>query len=288
MAIALLLAHCSPLAGHDLHGDGRLDLGVEADGEAVAADRLDGGVQVDAAPVDGGAAGALDRVGDLRGRDRPEQAALLAGLGRDHHLERLQVAGDGAGLLQVGDLALDPPGPDPLRLADRAGGGQAGQVAGQQVVAAVAGRDVDDVPGRPDPPDLLIQDDLHWALLSNGVREQGHLPGVLDGGGDVALVLGAVAGDPAGADLAPVAHELAQQVDVLVVDVVLVLGAELAELALGLALEGALGHAGAAFRVPAVLLERRLVVELTTLARPGRAARPVATAAATTTRAAPA
>src|SRR5215217_6694362 len=77
---------------------------------------------------------------------------------------------------------------------------------------------------------------------SDQVREQGHLPGVLDGGGDVALVLGAVAGDPAGADLAPVAHELAQQVDVLVVDVVLMVRAELAELALGLALEGALGH----------------------------------------------
>src|SRR5678815_3805198 len=78
-----------------------------------------------------------------------------------------------------------------------------------------------------------------------------------------------------------------RQVDVLVVDVVLVLSAELTELALRLALEGALGHAGTAFRVPAVLLERRLVVELTTLARPGRAARPVA-AATTAARAAPA
>src|SRR5215211_7811917 len=242
MAIAVLLASMPPLAGHDLHVDGGLDLRVEPDGEAVGADGLDGGVQVDAAPVDGGAAGALDRVGHLRGRDRPEQAALLAGLGRDDHLEGLEVAGDGAGLLEVGDLALGPAGPDALGLPDGAGGGQAGQVAGQQVVAAVAGRDVDDVPGRPHPPDLLVQDDLHWALLSNGVREQGHLPGVLDGGGDVALVLGAVAGDPAGADLAPVAHELAQQVDVLVVDVVLMVRAELAELALGLALEGALGH----------------------------------------------
>src|SRR5215213_11724305 len=135
---------------------------------------------------------------------------------------------------------------------------------------------------------------------ADGVREQGHLPGVLAGGGDVALVLGAVAGDPAGADLAPVAHELAQQVDVLVVDVVLMVRAELAELALGLALEGALGHvlvlpfggspflgsASRRFLVRPLLLERRLVVELTTLAGPGRAARPVAAAAAA--RAAPA
>src|SRR5918992_5400507 len=104
-------------------------------------------------------------------------------------------------------------------------------------------------PGAPTPrTSWLRMTFTGTSSLSNRVREQGHLPGVLDGGGDVALVLGAVAGDPAGADLAPVAHELAQQVDILVVDVVLVLGAELAELALGLALEGALGHAAGAFR----------------------------------------
>src|SRR4029453_3683917 len=187
-------------------------------------------------------------------------------------------------------------------------------------------------PGAPTPRTSWFRMTFTSDLLSDGIGEQGHLPGVLDGGGDVALVLGAVAGDPAGAgpapvahelaqrfvvrvgrlcplrgvldgggavalvrgavagdpagaDLAPVAHELAQQVDVLVVDVVLLLGAELTELALGLALEGALGHADAAFRGPlAALLERRLVVELTTLAGPGVAARPVAAAA----RAAPA
>src|SRR5215211_2966069 len=97
-------------------------------------------------------------------------------------------------------------------------------------------------PGAPTPRTSWLRMTFTSDLLSDGVGEQGHLPGVLDGGGDVALVLGAVAGDPAGADLAPVAHELAQQVDVLVVDVVLLLGAELTELALGLALEGALGH----------------------------------------------
>src|SRR5215216_3863260 len=155
-------------------------------------------------------------------------------------------------------------------------------------------------PGAPTPRTSWLRMTFIGALLSDRVREQGHLPGVLDGGGDVALVLGAVAGDPAGADLAPVAHELAQQVDVLVVDVVLVVGAELAELALGLALEGALGHVRTAafqvlwpllgsgsrrFLVQPLILERRLVVELATLARPGRAARPVAAA---TARAAPA
>src|SRR5262245_12589410 len=89
--------------------------------------------------------------------------------------------------------------------------------------------------GEPDP----------WAVRgsADGVREQGHLACVLDGRGHVALMLGAVAGDPAGTDLAAVAHELAQQVDVLVVDVLLLVSAELAELALGLAREApALRH----------------------------------------------
>src|ERR671914_331515 len=132
-------------------------------------------------------------------------------------------------------------------------------------------------PGAPTPRTSWFRMTFtRTSSLSNRVGKQRHLPGVLDGGGDVALVLGAVAGDPAGADLAPVAHELAQQVDVLVVDVVLLFGAELAELALGLALEGALWHAAVAFRVlgrvlvgppsPRRALERRLVVELATLA----------------------
>src|SRR5215211_6701991 len=133
-------------------------------------------------------------------------------------------------------------------------------------------------PGAPTPRTSWLRMTFTSDLLSDGVGEQGHLPGVLDGGGDVALVLGAVAGDPAGADLAPVAHELAQQVDILVVDVVLVVGAALAELALG--------HVRVLPFGVRRSLERRLVVELTTLAGPGRAARPVAAAAAT--RAAPA
>ena len=53
-----------------------------------------------------------------------------------------------------------------------------------------------------------------------GVRHQRHLAGVLDGGGDVALLLGVVAADPPGPDLGPIRQEALQQVDVLVVDVV--------------------------------------------------------------------
>src|SRR3954469_11778739 len=68
-----------------------------------------------------------------------------------------------------------------------------------------------------------------------GVGQQRHLAGVLDRGGDVTLVLGAVARHPASADLAAVGDELAQQRGVLVVDVGEFLLAEQANLLLGLA-----------------------------------------------------
>src|SRR4029450_2570063 len=52
-----------------------------------------------------------------------------------------------------------------------------------------------------------------------GVRHQGHLASVLDRGGDVALVLRAVARHTACADLAAFGHEPPQRRGVLVVDV---------------------------------------------------------------------
>src|SRR3954467_10175954 len=67
------------------------------------------------------------------------------------------------------------------------------------------------------------------------VGQQRHLAAVLDGDRDVALVLGAVAGHPTGADLAAVGDELPQQVGVLVVDVGALLLAEGAHLLLRLA-----------------------------------------------------
>ena len=57
-----------------------------------------------------------------------------------------------------------------------------------------------------------------------GVRQQSHLARVLDGVGNVALLLHRVACDPAVADLGTIAHEPGQQVDVLVVDVVNLVG----------------------------------------------------------------
>src|SRR5690606_31390462 len=66
-----------------------------------------------------------------------------------------------------------------------------------------------------------------------GVGQQRHLASVLDGHGHHRLLLGVVAGDPAGPDLGSVGHEPAKQVDVLVVDVLHGLLGEQADLLLG-------------------------------------------------------
>src|SRR4051794_21433909 len=87
------------------------------------------------------------------------------------------------------------------------------------------------------------------SLLACRVGKERHLARRLDGRRHAPLVLRAVARHPAGADLAPVAHELPQHGDVLVVDVARAVGAELAVLLLALAdrlagLAGLVGLAG--------------------------------------------
>src|SRR5450631_4113553 len=78
-------------------------------------------------------------------------------------------------------------------------------------------------PGAPRPATSLVRMSFMVVVPSlargAGVGQQRHLAAVLHRGGDVALVLGAVAGDPTGPDLAAVGNVLPQQVGVLVVDV---------------------------------------------------------------------
>src|SRR3982750_2569590 len=77
-----------------------------------------------------------------------------------------------------------------------------------------------------------------------GVRQQGHLPRVLDGLGDLTLLLHGDAGDTPGTDLPAVGDELAQDVDVLVVDLLDARGLQRVLLLLGLA-DRRLRHRGA-------------------------------------------
>jgi len=61
-------------------------------------------------------------------------------------------------------------------------------------------------------------------------RQQGDVPGLLNGAGEAALVLGADAGEPPGHDLAALGHKALQQPDIAVRDGIDLLGAELADL----------------------------------------------------------
>jgi len=63
-----------------------------------------------------------------------------------------------------------------------------------------------------------------------GKRQQGDVPGLLDGAGQAALVRGANAGEPAGHDLAALGHKPLQQPYVAVRNRVNLLSAELADL----------------------------------------------------------
>src|SRR5256885_9027748 len=75
-------------------------------------------------------------------------------------------------------------------------------------------------PARPSPATSRVR--MSFIVESprrRRVGQQRHLAGVLDGLGDLALLLGAHPGDPASPDLAAVGDELPQQGGVLVVDV---------------------------------------------------------------------
>src|SRR5260221_13046660 len=70
-----------------------------------------------------------------------------------------------------------------------------------------------------------------WQFSVRHIRNQRDLPGALDGRLQLALVHGAGAGDAPRQNLAALGHEGSQQLDVLVVDVVDLVRAELADLA---------------------------------------------------------
>src|SRR5437764_4163508 len=93
-------------------------------------------------------------------------------------------------------------------------------------------------PARPSPDTSRVRISFIASSRSargRGVREQSHLAGVLDCLRELALLLRADAGHPAGADLAAVGDELAQQRGVLEVDVVDLCGQQRVGLLLRLA-----------------------------------------------------
>jgi len=77
-----------------------------------------------------------------------------------------------------------------------------------------------------------------------GERQQGDVPGLLDGASQAALVRGAHAGEPPGHDLAALGHKPLQQPDIAVRDRVDLLGTELADLLAAKELAAAAGSTG--------------------------------------------
>src|SRR3954454_7952113 len=236
--------------------DGRDDAVGDLDLDHARANRLDRLAQTDVVAVDRQAAGLLDRVGDVLGRDGAEQAPVLAGLVRDREhglVEQLRT------LLRlrlgVGDRALSGL-PAALRRVDRALGRGLGQLARDQEVAEVALRDVDDRAALTELLHVLEQNRLghdrclplavavavtiavtaRAALVARlagvaDVGQQRELTRPLDRRGDLVLVPPARSGDAARADLAAIRDELPERVDVLVVDELDLVAAVLAGLA---------------------------------------------------------
>src|SRR3954447_22233258 len=150
----------APLGGVD-HG---LDRGGHAGGDLhddhVRAHRLDRLVEMHVALVDRDAARVLDRVGDVLRGDRPEQAAVVAGLLADRQDGAVELLGVllGAGDEVASGLLL---GLDPLASGlDGALGCRGGELARDQEVAQVALRDVDDRALLTDVLDVLEKNDL--------------------------------------------------------------------------------------------------------------------------------
>ena len=93
---------------------------------------------------------------------------------------------------------------------------------------------------------MLTQDEKATvrSLVPCGKRQQGDVPGLLDGAGQAALVRGANAGKPPGHDLAALGHKALQQPHIAVRNRIDLLGAELAHLLAAEKLAAAAGAAG--------------------------------------------
>src|SRR5690606_347874 len=141
--------------------EGRRDLGVQAYADLVLSGGLDRGGQLQPSAVERRPTGRLDRLDDLRRRDRPEQTATGAGPRRQAYIEPGQLLGDLGGVLPVTDLACLPGAPDGGDILLPAPGPPDRVPPGEQGVAPVPALALDHVPGRPEPVDLLLENDLH-------------------------------------------------------------------------------------------------------------------------------
>jgi hypothetical protein len=89
-----------------------------------------------------------------------------------------------------------------------------------------------------------ISDGIGIHLVARGKRQQGDVPGLLDGAGQAALVRGANAGEPPRHNLAALGHKSLQQTDIAVRNGVNLFRAKLANLLAPEKLAAAAGTTG--------------------------------------------
>src|SRR4051794_39551619 len=117
-----------------------------------------------------------------------------------------------------------------LRLGDRARRRRLGELAGDEVVAKVARRDVDHVAALAERLDGLEQDGLCHGLALGDVGEEPELTRALDRSRELRLMPAACARDASRADLALLAHVPPERAELLVVHVLDLVAAERARL----------------------------------------------------------
>src|SRR5699024_1092108 len=153
--------------GNDLDGDGELHVGVQFHGHQMLSGALDRIIEADLFAIDLDLLLGGDRIGDLGGGDRAEEPILAGRAGRDRDRVVHQGLGDLLGGLAGGGVALLTGPPHALGLVFGAGRGQERQPAGNEVVAAVSGCDLDDVTFVAEPLDIGAEDETHQASTSS-------------------------------------------------------------------------------------------------------------------------
>src|SRR5450755_124761 len=222
------------LFGDDRDHEGHVDVRVQMQLHLVLAKRADGahghahfGARDWLPSLDG-------RFGDIGGADRAEQLTFRSGLGLELELEILEGCGAALRLRQILGGALFKHRTLGLELLDVGGGGQGGTAGRHQKIACVTGLDLDPIADLAEVRDFLQQNDFHtWGLavlVLISVGQQGQEARAPDGELQLALVVGAGAGNAARDDLAGLGYIAFERQQVLVIDLLDVVGRETAKL----------------------------------------------------------
>src|SRR5712692_938856 len=186
---------------------------------------------------------------DVLAGDRPEELVLRSGLAGEPELDGVQLLRHRAHVRLILRRAREDARLVVLELAQVLRRRGHRQLAGQEIVAAIARLHLHHGAGLAQVVHVLREDDFHGRLLlvlHDGVGEQRQVAAALDGGRHLALVARAVSRDAPRDDLAPLGDEVLEVGRVLVVDLEVLVGAVAAHLAPAEAAAAAAVHVVAA------------------------------------------